>query len=375
MTYLNSFEAVPQWLRNNLKAAFPKRPDLWESICRGRLIGSLVSDSWRKLPIDEYPFQLLAAAAQKGDFFALRESVRLGLDPLIREKRIDQSLILVAAESGRAEIVRYLIRRGASANDVDLTGVSALHYAAASGSLETAQILIDAGAELEDYDNLLGVTPLGYAVLARDLDMVRLLLDAGAVAQAEDYLGLAARSGSAELFDFFHAGADSIDYWDEIFNAALLGGSLEMVRHLLRFDELEFGEGLVLSALKSGSARLIDFLLSPEFEKRLGRPIEWNPRGEGMVHAALEGGNPALLRRLLQAGADPNDEFEGTPPLCSLGLFGPIRMAKILLEFGADPTRTDPQGQTVLRIAEKNPDPKFLRFIQNRIKERDSQKR
>jgi hypothetical protein len=54
-----------------------------------------------------------------------------------------------AADKGRANIVAYLLDKGADVNDTDAGGWTPLHRAAQSGDLETVQLLVRRGARVE----------------------------------------------------------------------------------------------------------------------------------------------------------------------------------------------------------------------------------
>lgn len=92
-----------------------------------------------------------------------------------------------AAERGLASGVRLLLESGADANlrrrrlfgEITVE-TPALHLAAASGSVETASALIDAGAEVNAMSSGWGQTPLHRAAWEGDLPMIERLLSAGA---------------------------------------------------------------------------------------------------------------------------------------------------------------------------------------------------
>jgi ankyrin repeat protein len=70
-----------------------------------------------------------------------------------------------------------------------------------------------------------------------------------------------------------------------------------------------------------------------------------DPRGDGHFiepptpfHDAARGGDVETLRRLLDAGADPNEEdWTGAPPLDQAVHGGSAEAVRVLLEAGADP--------------------------------------
>ncbi len=94
-----------------------------------------------------------------------------------------------------SESINILINRGIDLGSRGLDGGTALHMAAWFGSLKNLQILINAGADLEDYGDVHKLTPLGWAAHGSRysgganqrqevyLDIAKTLLDAGASVQ------------------------------------------------------------------------------------------------------------------------------------------------------------------------------------------------
>jgi len=86
--------------------------------------------------------------------------------------------LLFAARVGDVESARLLIDAGADVNDADAWGVSATTYAAHSGFHELLELLLERGADPNAQEA--GFSPLHAAVMRRDLDMARTLLEHGA---------------------------------------------------------------------------------------------------------------------------------------------------------------------------------------------------
>ena len=70
------------------------------------------------------------------------------------------------------------------------------------------------------------------------------------------------------------------------------------------------------------------------------------------IHAAAAGNHIAVVRLLLDAGADPNatqqDEFR---PLHSAAQNGNLELVRLLLDHKADPALTNATGQTPAEVA------------------------
>src|SRR5207253_2386495 len=78
------------------------------------------------------------------------------------------------------------IRCGADVNVVDADGCNALHHAAVHGNSDTIRHLIEAGVQINVYDEVQHATPLQYAASSGDLRSVQYLVDAGADLEAVD---------------------------------------------------------------------------------------------------------------------------------------------------------------------------------------------
>jgi len=85
------------------------------------------------------------------------------------------ALLLAAAEFGNAPAIALLLSLGADVGGCDHEGISPLHRAVQSGSLEAANLLIAAGAEIDRRERKWNGTPLSWAVVLGRPRMVDLL--------------------------------------------------------------------------------------------------------------------------------------------------------------------------------------------------------
>lgn len=93
--------------------------------------------------------------------------------------RHGHTALMQAAKSGDIELVRDLLRRGASVEMTSQKGKTALHYAAANGHVEIVKLLIEAGSDVNLRDNEWH-TPLMLAAIYGCNHTVQALLANGA---------------------------------------------------------------------------------------------------------------------------------------------------------------------------------------------------
>ena len=110
---------------------------------------------------------------------------RLGHDPLHHAV----TALAPASEAEGSAVVELLIQHGANVNEQSGPGQSSpLHVTARRGHAAIAEVLLEAGAEIEQRDSK-GETPLRRAVNCGQIGMVRLLLSHGADPMSLDKKG------------------------------------------------------------------------------------------------------------------------------------------------------------------------------------------
>lgn len=113
-----------------------------------RLRALLASDPSLTKAFSNDGFTALHLATFFSQLETAEELVRRGADPnAVAKNSMKVAVIHSAAASGRAELVKLVLRAGADPNARQQMGYTALHAAAAHDNMEMAQALLDAGAD------------------------------------------------------------------------------------------------------------------------------------------------------------------------------------------------------------------------------------
>ena len=251
--------------------------------------------------------------------------------------------LIEAVKAADSAAVRALLEQQVDVNTPEVDGTTALHWAAYQGDLDTARLLLRAGANA-DATNRYAVTPLVLACGRGNAPIVEALLDAGADAntalpEGETVLMAAARSGNVDVLRLLLAhGADV--------------GAREGWR----------GQTALMWAAAENHPAAVHTLIE------LGAAVdERSSAGWTALLFAVRAGKAEAVRALLEAGADVNDtiqplasdaaeaadppgrrgRLDGTSALVIAVTNAHFSLAQSLVEHGADPA-ADEQGWTAL---------------------------
>ena len=297
----------------------------------------------------------------------------------------DPDLRLVnAVRHDDREAVRALLQEQVDVNLPQPDGATALHWAAYLDDLETADLLLGAGATA-DATNELGVTPLYLACENGSAALVRKLLSAGATPHAalpsgETVLMTAARTGSVGAVTALLAhGADvharetmegqTALMWAVsqqhagVVQALLQAGADVHARSRVRPEvtsrSISAGRDGAVSVIDEGGFTPLLFaarqgdLASARLLLAAGADAnDTAPAGTSALVVAAHSGHGALAALLLDRGADANAAAAGYAPLHAAVLRGDADLVRALLAHGANPnahltrgTRHDRQGK------------------------------
>jgi ankyrin repeat protein len=275
-----------------------------------------------------------------------------------------RGLPLVEAVKARdVAAVRLLLKEPGAANAAAADGTSALHWATDLDDLETAALLVRAGADVTAA-NRYGVTPIYSAAVNGNAAMLELLLDAGAdvntaLPEGETLLMTAARTGRVDALRLLLARGATVnarERWKQ--QTALMWaaheGNTEATRILLEagaaiHDRSIFGWTPLLFAARQGQTGTIRALVAA------GADVHGTlPDGTSALVTAVQGLNYEAAHVLLQLGIDPDAAGQGWTALHQIawsrrpqrgqnnpgqkprGDLGSLDLARRLVEFGAD---------------------------------------
>ena len=307
--------------------------------------------------VEDYKEKILCRACKEGDLDKVKLLIREGYDIEEQVEYVHQSLftyrhtlqkctpLTIASSEGHVDIVRELIRAGASMHnneevagaDIHLKskkdGRTALHIACAKGHLKCAQLLLDAGSRLneaDDYDNL---TPLILAAGFGHEEVVSELLQKGADIHVK-----------------------SKEHGRTALHIACVEGHLKCAQLLLdagsRLNEADDSDNLtplILAALFRHEE-----VVSKLLQRGADVHVKSKEHGRTALHSACKKGHPKCAQLLLDAGSRLNvaDDYDKLTPLILAAHFEHKEVVSELLQRGADiHVKSKEHGRSALHIA------------------------
>lgn len=235
-----------------------------------------------------------------------------------------------------------------------------LCLAAIAGNIEIAQLLLDAGVDV-DLGDIDESTPLHVAALNRHPDMVTFLLEQGADVNRRDKnggyaLSFGASGGDPEVVRILLDAGVDLNYWNPqgftLYHLAASRNLKPLVDALLaRGDDINAATGTGVAPMHWAAIRdqgdMITYMIENGAEHS---PADGD--GQTPLGVAAQRGAVNAIEALLAAGADPNlADTRGHTPLQFACWTGSTEAALALLENGADPKSVDEAGQTPLACA------------------------
>lgn len=245
-----------------------------------------------------------------------------------------------AAEAGDLALVRKLLDKGADVNAKDWRHQNStpLHLAACYGHTDVARLLLERGAEADapSDDQHRAYTPLHGAAVKGHAEVAKLLLERGAKPDVGNIYNLPlymfAQRGDLALVKLLldkGARVDGIGEQNPL-SAAFGRGHVEVVAVLLARGASGASRCLPVAA-RSGHLAMVRLLLDNGADANAGA------EGFSALHWAVLGDHAAVAELLMDRGADVSAEGGmGLSPLGVAAFHHHIAMVRLLLDRGAD---------------------------------------
>jgi ankyrin repeat protein len=286
--------------------------------------------------VDRQGETALMDAVRVGSADSVKTLVDHGAKVETRDPAFQQTALMIAVRENHPAVVQLLVERGAQVNVQTRTGdtpqwilpnsvpgfghgigivrgglpdrgsrylipgaMTPLLYAARDGRIDSAKILLAAGAEI-DHADANGVTPLLMAITNNHVDMARYLIDRGANVKAVDWYG---RTPLWALVELRNMDVDSSTFE----NGVDRGPALELIKVLL------------------------------------DKGVDVNARMKEV---------PPIRRQMLHVTGDLSwVDFTGQTPFLRAALAADLEVMRLLLAHGADPKISAYAGTTALMAA------------------------
>ncbi|XP_050548255.1 ankyrin-1 isoform X2 [Daktulosphaira vitifoliae] len=251
-------------------------------------------------------------AAMQGSVRVIVELMKFDKNGVIsaRNRITEATPLQLAAEGGHAQVVKVLVRAGASCSDENKAGFTAVHLAAQNGHLSVLDVL-RSSQSLRISSKRLGMTALHMAAYCGQTDTVRELLSHIPVTVKSD-----PPSGVSVL--------------------GVLGNESGMT-------PLHF-------AAYSGNENVVRLLLNSAGVQVDAATVEC---GYNALHLACFGGHVTVVGLLLSRAADllHSSDLNGKKCLHIAATYGHYAMVEVLLGQGAEINATDKNGWTAMHCA------------------------
>jgi uncharacterized protein len=325
-------------------------------------------------------------AAERDDLEMADQLIRAGAR-VTAKTREGVTPLQLAATNGSAAMIDRLLKAGADVNaPFSAAGDTALMMAARTGKTDAMRVLAEAGANVNAKETWGGTTALMWAVSEGHTDAARLLIAAGADANARsNYVaaangrGFEGRTPVANRTD--PKTEEFASGWLTPLSLAAREGDVDMARILVSAGaevNAVTGDGKTALALAifNGNYDVASLLVDSKADVNRAdaqrfTPLFWAVDRRNMETAPnfpwMATADPLpLIRKLLDAGANPNALVNNTPrarmregsprivfatALMRAAFAGDLELVKLLLERGADPKIVSRDNETMLSAA------------------------
>jgi ankyrin repeat protein len=306
--------------------------------------------------ISETP--LVNIAAERGYDGVLKPLLDYGANPN-ENRQFPRVPLGLAIQNGHDAAMRVLLAREDTKVTLPSTPFSQqpLHFALERGSLESVLLLIERGADLQQYEST-GARALHPAIRSGSQALVEFLMSRGCNPLSccgYTALSLAAVMGHQSLVQYFLAHGVDPDIRDRTGFTALghaaKEGHADIVETLLawgvRTENVgEDGETALCWAARENHEMVVDVLLRHGVD-----PNSPNSHGIRPIHWAVTNGSIPLFKALLARGARIDIQTDGETLLHIAVRRNDQPLVEILIQLGIEVDKPDNAGRTALTVA------------------------
>ncbi|XP_046610474.1 serine/threonine-protein phosphatase 6 regulatory ankyrin repeat subunit B isoform X1 [Neodiprion virginianus] len=296
-------------------------------------------------------------AAMQGSVRVIEELMKFDRQGVIsaRNKLTEATPLQLAAEGGHAEVVRALVRAGASCADENRAGFTAVHLAAQHGHGQVLEVM-RSSQSLRISSKKLGVTALHVAAYFGQADTVReLLTHVPGTVKSDPPTGgslvgeLGSESGMTPLHLAAYSGNENVVRL--LLNSA--GVQVEAATTENGFNPLHL-------ACFGGHITVVGLLLSRSAELLHSA----DRHGKTGLHIAATHGHYQMVEVLLGQGAEINaTDKNGWTPLHCAARAGYLDVVKLLVESGASPKSETNLGSAPIWFAASEGHNDVLKYL------------
>ena len=294
----------------------------------------------------------------------------------------------LAAINGNATMIEKLIKAGADPNALlSKFKDTALMLASRTGKTDAVRVLLDNGAQVNAVETWGGTTSLMWAVSERHFDTIKMLIAKGADVNARSYFvpsahGRGFEGATPQAPDPKQAVDELAGGWLTPLMFAAREGDLEIARTLVAAGAnlnaiAGDGKDALGLAIFNGQYELASFLIDNHVDVNHADAQRFTPLFWAVDRRNMELGTNGfpwtvttdplpLIKRLLDAGADPNAIVNNTPrgrnrnasprivfatALHRAAFAGDVQLCRLLIAYGADPHAISSDRESMLEAA------------------------
>lgn len=266
-----------------------------------------------------------------------------------------QTALCWAAQEGSIDVVAHLLNNNADTNIEDIHGFTPLHRAALRGRKEMVSLLLKHGARPEIASDGFW-TPLHVAILKGHNRVIEVLLPE--MANGQDVLSsMHQRMENVDAVAFFNTHIEEKAEASTVLSglrAASQEGQFGRIKTLLErgadVNAQDPGGWSALSlAVWNGDLDIMQLLVENGADVDLAGFDQQTP-----LHCASRHGDDLALQFLIANGASIDTKAFGWTSSLLAAREGHLRTLQHLIDKGADPTRRDYHGRTILHWAAKH---------------------